>query len=104
LVVDEVRKITSHACKKQFAVLCKRMVEMFPKSLEDSIDGNIIGSGSDSLVQQMISRNENLNRPKHLKRKTLDETPPLERRSDSETKQHTRDTYLQESTLIKKTI
>lgn len=43
--------------------IAKRMVARCPKSLQDVIDGDVIGLGYHSLVKQLQSRVENVKRP-----------------------------------------
>ncbi|XP_048245216.1 uncharacterized protein LOC124118583 [Haliotis rufescens] len=63
-VTDRVRTKTHKATKRQFGIIAQRMVSKYPSSLQDKIDNLIIGTGYDSIQAQLVSRNENLNRPK----------------------------------------
>ena len=67
LIVDEVHKITLHGTKHQFEILAQTIVTQYPDSLKDQIDGKVIVSGYDSLAEQLIARNENLNRAGRLR-------------------------------------
>ena len=40
----------------------QKLVDQFPASFQDKIDGTVIGTGYDSLVRQMIHWVENVNR------------------------------------------
>ncbi|XP_067654501.1 uncharacterized protein [Haliotis asinina] len=62
LFVDAVRKKTNHATRSQMSVIAQRMTARYPDSLMDNLDGSIIGSGYDSILNKLVSRNENLNR------------------------------------------
>ena len=59
--------------------IAKRMVARYPKSLQDVIDGDVIGLGYHSLAKQLQSRVENVKRP---------DTPKIKKRkaaSDDDT-------------------
>ena len=44
------------------SVLTQRAVTLYPESLRDQINNSVIGTGYDSLLRQLVFRNENCNR------------------------------------------
>ncbi|KAG7455662.1 hypothetical protein JOB18_001478, partial [Solea senegalensis] len=62
-VVSEMMKTCKNPTKRNTTEIAKRMVAKYPKSLEDVIDGDVIGLGYHSLVKQLQSRIENVKRP-----------------------------------------
>ncbi|XP_076129541.1 uncharacterized protein LOC143118223 [Alosa pseudoharengus] len=74
IVVSEMMKICKNPTKQNTTEIAKMMVARYPKSLQDVIDGDVIGLGHHSLVKQLQSRVENVKRPdtpKIQKRKTV---------------------------------
>uniref|UniRef100_A0AAY4B042 Uncharacterized protein n=1 Tax=Denticeps clupeoides TaxID=299321 RepID=A0AAY4B042_9TELE len=63
IVVSEMMKICKNPTKHNTTEIAKRMVAKYPKSLQDVIDGDVIGLGYHSLVKQLKSRVENVKRP-----------------------------------------
>ncbi|KAM7374650.1 hypothetical protein PAMP_007296 [Pampus punctatissimus] len=63
IIVSEVMKICKNPTKSNTTEIAKRMVSRYPKSLEDVIDGDVIGHGYHSLVKQLQARIENVRRP-----------------------------------------
>ncbi|KAG1673608.1 hypothetical protein GQR58_015523 [Nymphon striatum] len=45
--------------KKHLEVIARKIVEKYPQSFKDEIEGNVVGSGHDSLWKQLLSRVEN---------------------------------------------
>ena len=72
IVVDVAMSCSQEVAKKQLAVLAHRAVQLYPNSLEDRINGSLVGTGYDSLLRQMIFRTENVNRSTSQKRKSND--------------------------------
>ena len=60
IIVSEMMKICKNPTKRITTEIAKRMVAKYPKSLEDVIDGDVIGLGFHSLVKQLQSRIENV--------------------------------------------
>lgn len=71
VVVAAVIKVCNSPTKPHMAQIAKRMVAKYPKSLQDVIDGDIVGSGYDSIAKQLQTRLENVKRP---------DTPKIKRR------------------------
>ncbi|XP_073717977.1 uncharacterized protein [Misgurnus anguillicaudatus] len=87
IVVREMMKVSSSISKMNATDVAKKMVAKYPKSLQDVIEGDIIGTGYQSLVKQIQNRVENVKRPstpKITRRKNwhdsdTDEIPPEKR-------------------------
>ncbi|KAL1246706.1 hypothetical protein QQF64_034363, partial [Cirrhinus molitorella] len=72
IVVREMMQKSSDISKRHSTIVAKKIVATYPKSLQDVIEGDIIGSGYHSLVKQLQNRIENAKRsttPKSRKRK-----------------------------------
>ncbi|XP_041946353.1 uncharacterized protein LOC121707694 [Alosa sapidissima] len=72
IVVSAVMKICNNPTKQNATEIAKRMVTRYPKSLQDVIEGDVVGSGFDSLAKQLQVRVENTKRqntPKIKRRK-----------------------------------
>ncbi|XP_047658933.1 uncharacterized protein LOC125139371 isoform X2 [Tachysurus fulvidraco] len=94
IVVSEMMKICKNPTKHNITEIAKRMVARYPKSLQDVIDGDVIGPGYHSLVKQLQARVENDKRPdtpKVIKRKAAsdDDTDEI----PTEQKASVQDTY-----------
>nr|XP_054593170.1 uncharacterized protein LOC129160061 isoform X1 [Nothobranchius furzeri] len=89
IVATEMMGKCPHAGKKNSTEVAKKMVAKYPKSLQDVIEGDIVGKGYYSLVKQLQYRIENAKRtstPKIRKRKHQTESDdtdeiPLEERA-----------------------
>lgn len=64
-VVDQVREKTVSCAKKQWEDIAINIVRKYPSSFEDRIGNIKLGSGYESLLKQLVNRNENLNRTKN---------------------------------------
>ncbi|XP_043955131.1 uncharacterized protein LOC122821358 [Gambusia affinis] len=76
IVVSEMMRKSSYLGKRSSTEVAKKMVAKYPKSLQDVIDGDVIGPGYHSLVKQLQYRIENVKRstmPKIRKRKRCSE-------------------------------
>lgn len=72
IVVGEMRRKSSCLSRKHSTEVAKKMVAKYPKSFKDVIEGDVIGTGYDSLVKQLQYRLDNVKRsvtPKIIKRK-----------------------------------
>ncbi|XP_050960132.1 uncharacterized protein LOC127161407 [Labeo rohita] len=93
IVVREMMQKSSDISKRHITIVAKKIVATYPKSLQDVIEGDIIGSGYHSLVKQLQNRIENAKRsttPKSRKRKLhadsdTDEMPAEKRAPIQET-------------------
>lgn len=72
IVVTEMMQKCPHVGKKHSIDVATKMVAKYPSSLQDVIEGDIVGTGYHSLVKQLQNRIENVRRtstPKIRKRK-----------------------------------
>lgn len=72
IVVAEMMQKHSLITKRSTTEVAKKMLAKYPKSLQDIIEGDVIGPGYHSLVKQLQNRLENVKRsaaPKIRKRK-----------------------------------
>ncbi|XP_018018451.1 uncharacterized protein LOC108674971 [Hyalella azteca] len=61
-ILAQVHKVTKKPCKKQLRIIASRIHYMYPKAITDHIDGNIIGTGFETFLNQLINRNDNYQR------------------------------------------
>lgn len=94
IVVSDMMRRSSSVSKRTSTDIAKKMVAKYPKSLQDIIEGDVIGPGYHSLVKQLQNRIENVKRsttPKIRKRKSraedsdTDEVPPEQRAAIQDT-------------------
>lgn len=94
IVISEMMKKSSSIGKRGTTEVAKKMVAKYPKSLQDVIEGDVIGPGYHSLVKQLQNRLENAKRsttPKIRKRKhrsddsDTDEIPPEQKAAVQDT-------------------
>ncbi|XP_056441457.1 uncharacterized protein LOC130378875 [Gadus chalcogrammus] len=94
LVVQEMTQKSSCISRRSSIEVAKKMVSKYPKSLQDVIEGDVIGQGYHSLVKQLQNRIENMKRsttPKIRKRRyctddtDTDEVPPEKRAAIQDT-------------------
>nr|XP_055067938.1 uncharacterized protein LOC129449179 [Misgurnus anguillicaudatus] len=91
LIVSEILTICPTPGKKHMSEIARKMAKVYPVAFTDVIEGEIVGSGYDSLTKQMVSRVDNLRRgstPLSLKRQLIstsegDDTPPRKGRLDA---------------------
>ncbi|KAK2843764.1 hypothetical protein Q7C36_011979 [Tachysurus vachellii] len=72
IIVTEMMEKCPHVGKKHSTDVATKMVAKYPNSLQDVIEGDIVGTGYHSLVKQLQNRIENVRRtstPKIRKRK-----------------------------------
>lgn len=62
MVVSEMMKVCPSPCKKASVEVAKKMLAKYPKSLQDVIEGDVVGPGYHSLVKQLQNRIENVKR------------------------------------------
>ncbi|KAF7707226.1 hypothetical protein HF521_018444, partial [Silurus meridionalis] len=94
IVVTEMMRKGSAESRRHSTEVAKKMVSKYPKSLQDVIEGDVVGPGYHSLVKQLQYRIENVKRsttPKIRKRKhrvdepDTDEIPPEQRATIQDT-------------------
>lgn len=59
IVVTEMMEKSPHVGKKHATVVAKKLVAKYPRSLQDVIEGDVVGAGYHSLVKQLLYRIEN---------------------------------------------
>ncbi|XP_067374849.1 uncharacterized protein [Channa argus] len=94
ILVREMMQVSSCISKRNTTEIAKKIVAKYPNSLQDVIEGDVIGPGYHSLVKQMQNRIENVRRPttpKIRKRRhrtddsDTDEVPPEQRAAIQDT-------------------
>ncbi|XP_053087514.1 uncharacterized protein LOC117596398 [Pangasianodon hypophthalmus] len=91
LIVSETLTICPTPGKKHISEIARKMVKAYPVAFRDVTEGEIVGSGYDSITKQMMSRVDNLRRGTSslfLKRQATgtsegEDTPPRRRRLDT---------------------
>ncbi|KAI5613969.1 hypothetical protein C0J50_11194, partial [Silurus asotus] len=81
IVVSEMMKICKSPSKKNSTAIAKKMVAKYPTSLQDVIDGDIVGAGYHSLLKQFQ------NRVKNVKRTNVQKIRKRSRTEDSDTEE-----------------
>ncbi|KAJ8342336.1 hypothetical protein SKAU_G00322640, partial [Synaphobranchus kaupii] len=95
IVVSEIMKMCNNPTKRDTTEIGKRMMAKYPKSLQDLIEGDVVGPGYHSLVKQLQARVENVKRPntpKITKRKAASDEYDTEE-IPAEQKASVQDTY-----------
>ena len=72
MVVAEMLKVCASPSKQASTEVTKKIIAKYPQSLQDVIDGDVVGTGYHSLVKQLQVRIENVKRssaPTIMKRK-----------------------------------
>jgi len=59
--------------RKDLAFIAQKMVLAYPETLREEFEGDVIGSGYDSLLTQLVARVENEHRTASLKAASKDE-------------------------------
>lgn len=62
IVVAEVVTVCKKPGKRHITEIARKMVIHYPKSFRDEIEGQVVGTGYDSLVKQLMSRLDNFKR------------------------------------------
>lgn len=91
LIVSEVLTTCPTPGKKHISEIARKMIKAYPVAFTDVIEGEVVGSGYDSLTKQMVSRVDNLKRGNTslaLKRQIIsssegDDTPTQKKRLDT---------------------
>ncbi|XP_025764355.1 uncharacterized protein LOC112847292 isoform X2 [Oreochromis niloticus] len=60
LIVSEILTICPTPGKKHLSEIARRMTKTYPVAFTDVIEGEVVGSGYDTLTKQMVSRVDNL--------------------------------------------
>lgn len=91
LVISEILLTCSTPGKRHLGEIARKMSKTYPAALTDVIEGEIVGSGYDSLTKQLVSRVDNLRRGStslYFKRQAVstsegEDTPPRKKRLDT---------------------
>lgn len=62
IVVAEILTVCKKPGKRHITEIARNMVIRYPKSFQDEIEGQVVGTGYDSLVKQFLSRIDNYRR------------------------------------------
>lgn len=97
-LVDDILKVCARPHKKHLEQIARTIVNTYPASFRDDIEGLTVGTGYDSLQKQLTSRVENCLRklPKPVSRRRLNTDCAMEPDAASkrkEAKKHQRDSY-----------
>lgn len=60
VIASDLSNITLKPGKKTLSLVVQKIVEKYPKSFQDEIEGSVVGTGFDSLLKQFVVRFENL--------------------------------------------
>lgn len=69
IISGEILAICKKPSKKHLDQIARNMVIQYPKSLKDVIEGEVVGSGHDSLTKQLQCRLDNYKRNEILKKR-----------------------------------
>ena len=62
IVVGEMIAKSPHVGKKHATAVGKKLVAKYPRSLQDVIEGDVVGAGYHSLEKHLFNRIENVRR------------------------------------------
>ena len=62
ILVDDIAKVSMKPGKNALTSIAKKIVRAYPRSFQDEIEGSVIGTGYDSILKQIQTRFENINR------------------------------------------
>lgn len=62
IVASEILEVCKYPAKKHVLEIARNIVITYPKSFRDEINSQVIGSGYDSLLKQLVCRIDNLKR------------------------------------------
>ncbi|MGL5901447.1 MAG: hypothetical protein ACRCZO_02075 [Cetobacterium sp.] len=82
-VASEILGVSKRPSKKHVSEIARKITIAYPKSFRDEIDSQIVGSGYDSLIKQLVYRIDNLKRAKATTRSLCD-MPEKSKRRKSE--------------------
>ncbi|CAN7995962.1 unnamed protein product [Ixodes pacificus] len=77
LIIKTSMEMCPRPLRKQLDTIAKKVVDQYPLSFKDVLDGTVVGTGHDSLLNQLLARVENVRRedtekkagPTHANRK-----------------------------------
>ncbi len=71
-VASEILEVSKCPTKKHVSKIARKIIIAYPKSFRDEINSQIVGSGYDSLLKQLVCRIDNLKRAKTSTRPLCD--------------------------------
>lgn len=71
IIAAEILATCKTPAKKHLSEVARKMVLEYPKSFKDIIEGEVVGSGYDSLTKQLQSRVDNYKRTENLAKKRI---------------------------------
>ncbi|KAJ3613584.1 hypothetical protein NHX12_019830, partial [Muraenolepis orangiensis] len=71
VIVSDLLATCKTTGKKHVLEIARRVIRTYPKSFRDEIGGEVVGSGYDSIVRQMLSSIYNVRRTDHFSRRRL---------------------------------
>ncbi|XP_048018806.1 uncharacterized protein LOC125250320 isoform X1 [Megalobrama amblycephala] len=71
-VASEILEVSKRPSKKHVSEIARKITIAYPKSFRDEIDSQIVGSGYDSLLKQLVCRIDHLKRAKTTTRSLCD--------------------------------
>jgi hypothetical protein len=74
IICSDVATVCAHPGRRQLRLLADKIVTAYPLSFRDMLEGDVVGSGYDSLMMQLESRLDNLNRGKLTVKRRLSES------------------------------
>ena len=93
IVCGDIANITLKPGKKTLACIAQEMVNRYPKSFKDNVEGIIVGTGYDRVLRQLIHRFENINRNSNVTPKKHKREEDGNENSESNKKVITHDSY-----------
>ncbi|XP_059363214.1 uncharacterized protein LOC132101999 isoform X2 [Carassius carassius] len=66
IVASEILEVSKCPAKKHVSEIARQMVIAYPKSFRDEINSQVVGSGYDSLLKQLVCRIDNFKRAKAI--------------------------------------
>lgn len=93
IICSDIVTTCANPGRRQLRLLADKIVDTYPLSFRDMLDGDVVGSGYDSLMLQLESRLDNLNRGKLSVKRRLSENSSESPESVQSTKICPRDYY-----------
>ncbi|XP_064474140.1 uncharacterized protein LOC135388492 [Ornithodoros turicata] len=59
IIIDHAMKTCDRPLRKHLAIISREIVSQYPSSFQDSFEGTVVGTGYDSLLNQLVFRTEN---------------------------------------------
>ncbi|XP_064472482.1 uncharacterized protein LOC135386927 [Ornithodoros turicata] len=62
IIVSHAMRMCERPLRKHYEIIARRIVQQYPSSLQDAFDGTVVGTGHDSVLNQLVFRTENCTR------------------------------------------